>query len=322
MPQTADVLVPPNAEGTRATVLRWCKAVGDTVAQDEPLLELETDKVTVEISSPATGELSEILKQPDEEVLPGQLLARVRIAESNTAAPPQEPAAGVRAPAEPLRVTEEDARLLLSPAVRKLLEEHGLSPADVTGSGRNGRITSQDVLRHVDETTSVHRVDTDSNARASGDEADPPGCIAVEDRARQEQRGSDGEKGDRRHVPGDVDHAPGRPRTTEASGRQRCRRELSHYKDLASHSVDDGTEDGQGSGDDQRDVHVKPSAIRAILWRKSRRSHPLKRLTVNSARRYAPVLGSFIQGTPSIQVCIDGKLRSSAALSTPCRTRY
>ncbi len=134
--------------------------------------------MTVEISSPATGELFEILKQPDEEVLPGQLLARVRIAESNTAAPPQKPAAGVRAPAEPLRAPEEDARLLLSPAVRKLLEEHGLSPADVAGSGRNGRITSQDVLRHVDETTAKHRVATDPNLDpengASDDEADGP----------------------------------------------------------------------------------------------------------------------------------------------------
>ena len=51
----ADVLVPPNEEGTRATVLRWCKAVGDTVVKDEPLVELETDKVTVEIPAPADG---------------------------------------------------------------------------------------------------------------------------------------------------------------------------------------------------------------------------------------------------------------------------
>ena len=53
MTHLADVLVPPNAEGTRATVLRWCKAVGDTVVKDEPLVELETDKVTVEIPAPA-----------------------------------------------------------------------------------------------------------------------------------------------------------------------------------------------------------------------------------------------------------------------------
>jgi 2-oxoglutarate dehydrogenase E2 component (dihydrolipoamide succinyltransferase) len=197
----ADVIAPVNEEGTKATILKWLKAVGDSIRKDEPLLELETDKVTVEISSPATGELFEILKQPDEEVLPGQLLARVRIAESSTAKlsaatpsaatpsaatssaatssaatssaapPPQEPAAKVRAPAESSTAPAEDARLLLSPSVRKLLDEHGLSPADVAGSGRNGRITSQDVQRHVDEITAVHHVATHPYLGAGGDDA-------------------------------------------------------------------------------------------------------------------------------------------------------
>jgi 2-oxoglutarate dehydrogenase E2 component (dihydrolipoamide succinyltransferase) len=172
MSDVADIIAPINEEGSKATILKWLKAVGDSIRKDEPLLELETDKVTVEISSPATGELSEILKQPDEEVLPGQLLARVRIAESSTATTRQEPAAKVHAPAESITASEEDARLLLSPAVRKLLDEHGLSPADISGSGRNGRITSQDVLRHVDETTAVHRVASHPST-TSGD--DPEG---------------------------------------------------------------------------------------------------------------------------------------------------
>ena len=85
--EVADVIAPVNEEGTKATILRWCKAVGDPVRKDEPLLELETDKVTVEISSPASGELVEILKQPDEEVLPGQMLARVRIAAESHSRP-------------------------------------------------------------------------------------------------------------------------------------------------------------------------------------------------------------------------------------------
>ena len=70
MTRLADVLVPPNGEGTRATVLRWCKAVGDTVVKDEPLVELETDKVTVEIPAPADGILIEVLKQANAEVNP------------------------------------------------------------------------------------------------------------------------------------------------------------------------------------------------------------------------------------------------------------
>src|ERR1700716_1177647 len=79
MTQLADVLVPPNEEGTRATVLRWCKAVGDSVAKDEPLVELETDKVTVEIPAPADGTLIEILKQVNAEVNPDEVLARLNL---------------------------------------------------------------------------------------------------------------------------------------------------------------------------------------------------------------------------------------------------
>lgn len=75
----ADVLVPPNGEGTRATVLRWCKEVGDTVVKDEPLVELETDKVTVEIAAPADGTLFEVLKQANAEVNPDDVLARLSL---------------------------------------------------------------------------------------------------------------------------------------------------------------------------------------------------------------------------------------------------
>ena len=81
MPDIAEVLVPANEEGTRATILRWCKAVGDTVAKDEALVELETDKVTVEVPSPAHGTLIEILKPVDAEVSPDEVLARLRLAE-------------------------------------------------------------------------------------------------------------------------------------------------------------------------------------------------------------------------------------------------
>ncbi len=124
--RTADVIAPLNEEGTKATILRWCKATGDFIRKDEPLLELETDKVTVEIPSPASGELCEILVHPDEEVLPGQVLARLRIG-----------------------AVAVEARLPLSPAVRKLLALHALEPADIAGSGRAGRITAEDVARHL-----------------------------------------------------------------------------------------------------------------------------------------------------------------------------
>jgi 2-oxoglutarate dehydrogenase E2 component (dihydrolipoamide succinyltransferase) len=152
MSDFADVLVPANEEGTRATVLRWCKQVGDPVSKDEPLVELETDKVTVEIASPADGILVEVLKQVDAEVVPDEVLARLSI--GGGAAVPRN---GSSAPAEKISSVSHEAGALdareaqqpLSPAVRRLLKEHALSAADIAGSGRDGRVTAQDVARHV-----------------------------------------------------------------------------------------------------------------------------------------------------------------------------
>jgi 2-oxoglutarate dehydrogenase E2 component (dihydrolipoamide succinyltransferase) len=152
-----DVVAPMNEEGTKATILKWGKRVGDRVRRDEPLLELETDKVTVEIPSPASGELAEILKGPDEEVLPGQLLARVRIEmDASSAKAGMEPASGGTGVAN--RGTESAAnaeprsgRPLLSPSVRRLLAEHEISVNEVAGTGRNGRVTAEDVVRAASE---------------------------------------------------------------------------------------------------------------------------------------------------------------------------
>jgi 2-oxoglutarate dehydrogenase E2 component (dihydrolipoamide succinyltransferase) len=147
----AEVIAPSNEEGTKATILRWYKAVGESIRKDEPLLELETDKVTVEIPSPASGELCEILMQPDDDVLPGQVLARVRIASPDSAPSRQSVPAG----APPARVATDGAssapgaRPPLSPAVRRLMDQHGLSPVAIAGSGQGGRITAHDIERHV-----------------------------------------------------------------------------------------------------------------------------------------------------------------------------
>jgi 2-oxoglutarate dehydrogenase E2 component (dihydrolipoamide succinyltransferase) len=163
MTEFADVLVPPNEEGTRATILRWCKQVGDSVVKDEPLVELETDKVTVEIPAPADGTLAEVLKQVDAEVVPDEVLARLRLAAEPAPAPeavpapvngaPQgpRPAAAVPATAAtPAATGALAARAALSPSVRRLLAEHAIAAADIDGTGRDGRITAQDVIRHAE----------------------------------------------------------------------------------------------------------------------------------------------------------------------------
>src|ERR1700721_2124292 len=82
MAQLADVLVPPNEEGTRATVLKWGKRVGDAVTKDEPLVELETDKATVEIPAPASGILIEIIKQANAEGIPAEVIARLSLGDA------------------------------------------------------------------------------------------------------------------------------------------------------------------------------------------------------------------------------------------------
>jgi 2-oxoglutarate dehydrogenase E2 component (dihydrolipoamide succinyltransferase) len=167
MAQLADVLVPPNEEGTRATVLKWCKQVGDAVAKDEPLVELETDKVTVEIPSPASGVLIEILKQANAEVIPAEVIARLSL--GSAASSPRDAALlpGVESPARAdstasLESTPSAAfqasRAVpasgtvpkpLSPSVRRLLKEHSIAATDIEGTGRDGRITAQDVIRHA-----------------------------------------------------------------------------------------------------------------------------------------------------------------------------
>jgi 2-oxoglutarate dehydrogenase E2 component (dihydrolipoamide succinyltransferase) len=143
-------------EGTRSQILRWLKQVGESVAENEPLIEIETDKVTVEVASPGTGVLREIIKQEQEEIAPGELLGRI---DTGTAAaalvqaprPAAAATAQAAASASPVAVQSETrapaAAGGLSPAVRRLLSERGVDPSAVRGTGPAGRITVEDVLR-------------------------------------------------------------------------------------------------------------------------------------------------------------------------------
>jgi 2-oxoglutarate dehydrogenase E2 component (dihydrolipoamide succinyltransferase) len=156
MSSIEDVLVPPNEEGTRATILRWCKAVGDAVVKDEPLVELETDKVTVEIPAPVSGTLIEVLKPVNAEVSPDEVLARLRPAGERISAPAV--ASSAMTPAiesPPPASTAGGTQALLSPSVRRLLREHSIAAGDIIGTGRNGRVTAQDVIRHVSPVRNV-----------------------------------------------------------------------------------------------------------------------------------------------------------------------
>ena len=179
-------------EGTRSQILRWLKQVGEPVAENEPLIEIETDKVTVEVASPGAGVLREILKHEQEEIAPGELLGRLEsgtaTAARDNATPPVRSAAAV----SPGRAVESPgtrpaaargAGAPLSPAVRRLLAEHRLEAAAMHGTGPGGRITVEDVLRAAAESGAQAAAGADARsagpAAAAGDETGVAGEPAI-----------------------------------------------------------------------------------------------------------------------------------------------
>jgi 2-oxoglutarate dehydrogenase E2 component (dihydrolipoamide succinyltransferase) len=156
-----EVRVPDEQEGTKAVVRAWLKQIGDAVAENDPLVELETDKVTQEVPSPAAGVLAEIVLDTDAEAVPGALLAR--ISTENSARPERRPEAEVEGrPAPPLEQrpstalrTGEVGESRLSPSVRRACLQHGIEPSRIEGTGRNGRVTREDVDRAVASATVV-----------------------------------------------------------------------------------------------------------------------------------------------------------------------
>ncbi|MFH5776654.1 dihydrolipoamide acetyltransferase family protein [Paracoccus sp. NGMCC 1.201697] len=135
-----DVLVPLEQEGTQATVSAWVHKVGELVAKDDPLVELETDKVSVEVPAPVAGRLSEILIAAGAEARPGTVLARIEVGNESAGAP-SSPAGPAGAPTG----GERDMSSWHSPAVRRALAETGIDPASIKGTGRDGRLTRADV---------------------------------------------------------------------------------------------------------------------------------------------------------------------------------
>lgn len=142
-----EIIVPTMGESiTEATIARWLKKKGDAVALDEPLVELETDKVTLEVSAPIGGTLSEVLVNEGDTVEVGTIIGRV--SEGNVApvqkVAPQEKKEAIATP----KVSEA---IPLSPAVRKLTEENEIDPKKITGHGKDGRITKGDVLNYKEK---------------------------------------------------------------------------------------------------------------------------------------------------------------------------
>ena len=158
-----EIRVPDEQEGTKAIVRAWLKQIGDEVAVNDPLVELETDKVTQEVPAPAAGVLAEILLDTDAEAVPGALLGRIS---NDSVRPERRPEAKVEGrpapaaeqrPSTSLRTNEvgEGQEARLSPSVRRACLQHGIDASRIEGTGRNGRVTREDVDRAVAGATVV-----------------------------------------------------------------------------------------------------------------------------------------------------------------------
>jgi len=165
-----EIRVPTLGESvTEATIGRWFKKAGDAVAVDEPLVELETDKVTIEVPAPSAGVLGEIAAKDGETVAVGALLGQINdgaagasakpaaapAAPAKAAAPAAPPPATAPAPATaaPPKAAPSDAPL--APSVRKISAETGIDASTVPGSGKDGRVTKGDMLAAIEKAASA-----------------------------------------------------------------------------------------------------------------------------------------------------------------------
>src|SRR3982074_113957 len=163
-----EIRVPTLGESvTEATIGRWFKKAGDAVAVDEPLVELETDKVTIEVPAPSAGTLGDIVAKEGETVAVGALLGQINDgaagaaskpaaapAKGAPAAPPPPPAAPPAAAAPPLRKAPP-ADAPLGRSVRKISADSGIDAATVPGSGKDGRVTKGDMLAAIEKAASA-----------------------------------------------------------------------------------------------------------------------------------------------------------------------
>ena len=154
----AEIRVPTLGESvTEATIGKWFKKAGDVVAVDEPLVELETDKVTIEVPAPAAGVLTDVAVKDGETVAVGALLGAIKEGAAGTAAakpaakaaeapPPAAPASAAAKPAP----SPAPAAGVLAPSVRKITAETGIDAAGVPGTGKDGRVTKGDMLAAIE----------------------------------------------------------------------------------------------------------------------------------------------------------------------------
>ncbi|MBT8101448.1 MAG: 2-oxoglutarate dehydrogenase complex dihydrolipoyllysine-residue succinyltransferase [Gammaproteobacteria bacterium] len=177
---TIEIKVPPLPESvTDATLVGWHKKVGEPVARDENLVDLETDKVVLEVPAPAAGTITKIVVEDGAIVEAGDVLAILEEGEAVAAAPPAEKETAKKTAEPP--AAESKRAIKTSPAVRRLLDEHDLDATLVTGTGKDGRLTKADVMAFLKSDDSSTVTPGDATPTVSDDNA-------VVGFARNEQR--------------------------------------------------------------------------------------------------------------------------------------
>lgn len=153
---TTEIIVPTVGESiTEATVVKWLKGEGDMVTQDEPIVELETDKVTVEVNAPVSGILKSIIAVEGADVEIGSVLGEIEDAAGASDSAPDESKDTADAPSKSEQPKEETAQDSIpsvsdqTPAVRRLLQEHDLDPGEIPATGKDGRLTKGDILANI-----------------------------------------------------------------------------------------------------------------------------------------------------------------------------
>ena len=162
-----DVVMPKMGESiTEGTILEWRKGVGDTIATDEILLEIGTDKVDAEIPTPNSGIIIEILAEPNDVVEVGKVIARIDTDESGatptpsktTPEPEKEPEPPPPVPTKPEPPVSSTEKKYYTPVVKSIARKEGVSQeelAAITGTGKNGRVTKKDLLTHLEQRTAA-----------------------------------------------------------------------------------------------------------------------------------------------------------------------
>jgi 2-oxoglutarate dehydrogenase E2 component (dihydrolipoamide succinyltransferase) len=174
-----EVRVPTLGESvSEATIGTWFKKAGDTVKVDEPLVELETDKVSIEVPSPVSGVLSEILAKDGETVEVNALLAQIAEGEAGAAAAPAKAAEKTEAPAktEPAKPAEAPKQaagsdMPASPSAQKLMAENKIEAGDVAGSGKRGQVLKGDVLDAIGKGSAPAAAPAAARPASSADDA-------------------------------------------------------------------------------------------------------------------------------------------------------